>query len=71
MEHEPELLVVDEMADDMAHSPFGERWGQQLIKLKPQHLQSLQEGKILALDVQGEYVVYLTQEVVKKEAKHV
>jgi hypothetical protein len=70
MEHELELLVVDEMADNMAHSPFGERWGQQLIKLTPKHLQSLQEGKFLALDVQGEYVVYLEQARAEKEVSH-
>lgn len=59
MTHEPELLVASKIADDMVASPFGERWGRQVIKLTPEHLQSLQAGKFLALDVQGEYVVYL------------
>lgn len=33
-----EVLVIDEIADDMEHSPFGQRWGQQVIEVTPQHL---------------------------------
>lgn len=59
MADEPVLLVVDDIADDILHSPFGERWGWQVITLTKEHLQSLQAGKLLAVDAQGEYVVYL------------
>jgi hypothetical protein len=65
------VAVVDEIPDDEVHSPFGERWGQQLFKRTPSHLQSLKEGKRIALDVQGDYVVYLEQGQTEKEASHV
>lgn len=67
MTPEAEVLVIDEIADDMEHSPFGQRWGQQVIEVTPQHLQSLQAGKLLALDAQGEYVVYLRKAQIEKE----
>lgn len=70
MANEPVLLVVDDIAEDISRSPFGERWGQQMIKLTPEHLQSLKEGRFLALDVQGEYVVYLEQAQANKGATH-
>ena len=39
---------------------FGQRWGNgDLIKITAKELSALTEGKILALDVEGEYVVYL------------
>lgn len=62
MTDEPVLLVVDDIADDISRSPFGERWGYQVIRLSKEHLQSLQAGKLLALDAQGEYVIYLRAE---------
>jgi len=70
MEHEPQLLVVNEIPDDEERSPFGKRWGQQVVKLTAEHLQSLQAGKIIALDAQGEYVVYLAQATGKEEDPH-
>lgn len=59
MVDEPVLLVVDDIADDISRSPFGERWGYQVVKLSKEHLQSLQAEKLLALDAQGEYMIYL------------
>lgn len=40
-------------------SPFGQRWRDEVITLTDENLQALKAGKSLALDVQGEYVVFL------------
>jgi hypothetical protein len=39
--------------------PFGKRWHQEEVILSPEHLTALQAGKVLALDVREEYVVFL------------
>lgn len=39
--------------------PFGKRWGGQTINLTKEDLTSLQSGKLIALDVMNEYVIYL------------
>lgn len=38
---------------------FGKRYGQETLKLTPQHLQALQQGKLIAVDVQNEYVLFI------------
>lgn len=57
------IAVVDDILDaEETEKPFGKRWGNQLIHLNPAHLDALQQGKLLALDAQGEYVIYLQLE---------
>lgn len=57
------IAIVDDIFDtEASEKPFGKRWASQLITLKPHHLIALQQGKLLALDDQGEYVVYLKLE---------
>ena len=46
-------------ATDGTATPFGKRWGGEVIRLSPEHLAALQAGQTLALDVQEEYVVFL------------
>lgn len=54
------IAIVDDMFDtEETEKPFGKRWASQLITLKPEHLTALQQGKLLAIDDQEEYVVYL------------
>lgn len=54
------VRIVEKPCDvEMTSQPFGQRWGQQIITLKPEHLAALQQGKFVALDVQEEYVVFL------------
>lgn len=54
------VAIVDDIFDtEESEKPFGKRWASQLIKLTPEHLTALQQGKLLAIDDQGEYVVYL------------
>jgi hypothetical protein len=40
-------------------TPFGRRWGGDVYTLADEHLQALQNGQALALDVQNEYVAFL------------
>ena len=58
--HEPEIAIVDSVCDvEETCQPFGKRWGQQVLTLSNEHLAALQAGKLLALDIQGEYVAFL------------
>jgi hypothetical protein len=64
------VAILDEPCDVEATSlPFGKRWRQQVVTLTAEHLQSLQHGKYLAVDVEAEYVVFLCMEG-RKEAAH-
>jgi len=40
-------------------TPFGKRWGGQIIDITNNDLQQLQAGKLIALDIMNEYIVYL------------
>ena len=55
------VAIVNEALDPVGgDTVFGQRWGNgDLIKITAKELSALTEGKILALDVEGEYVVYL------------
>ncbi len=54
------IAIVDSATDvDLTDKPFGKRWGQEKLILKPEHLEALRSGKLLALDVYSEYVVFL------------
>ena len=46
-------------ATDGAATPFGKRWGGDVIHLSADHLAALQAGRTLAVDVQEEYVIFL------------
>ena len=40
-------------------TPFGHRWGGDVVRLSVAHIAALQAGQTLAVDVQNEYVVFL------------
>ena len=66
---EPDLRVaiVSKVCNvEETEQPFGKRWNQEVIELTPDHLAALNIGQLLALDVQGEYVVFLR---LKKDVK--
>ena len=56
--------IVPEIIDAThgAETPFGKRCGGDVFKLTDADLEALKNGKILALDVQNEYVVFLKGE---------
>lgn len=59
-EHDPDVAITDDaIPHDQGDTVFGKRWGSQIITMDAEQLAALQQGKYLALDVQGEYVVYL------------
>lgn len=47
-------------ASEGVETPFGHRWGGDVFRLSPAHHAELHAGKTLALDVQNEYVAFLT-----------
>lgn len=54
------LAIVDASFDvEDTDQPFGERWGGEIMTLTKEHLAALQEGKLVAVDVMNEYVVFL------------
>ena len=55
------VAIVNEALDPLdGDTVFGQRWGSgALIKLTPEELDALNEGQIIAVDAEGEYVVYL------------
>ena len=58
--HDPRIAIVDTVCDvEESEQPFGKRWRQELVTLKIEHLAALQAGKLLALDVQSEYVMFV------------
>jgi hypothetical protein len=63
MKHEQRVAIVEKPCDvEETSRPFGKRWGQEIIALTARHILALQAGKHLAVDVRGEYVVFLRLE---------
>lgn len=57
---DPRLAIVEATCDCYtSEQPFGKRWRQETITLTQAHIEALRQGKLLAVDTQGEYVVYL------------
>ena len=46
-------------ATNGVQTPFGHRWGGDVFSLSHSHIETIQQGQTLALDVMGEYVVFL------------
>lgn len=60
MNPDPRIAIVDAICDvEQSEQPFGKRWRQEKVVLSAEHLAALQKGKLLALDVQEEYVVFV------------
>lgn len=55
------LETVDDAFDatNGAQTPFGHRWGGEVVSLTHGHIEIIRQGQTLALDVMGEYVVFL------------
>lgn len=61
MNPDARIAIVDTIYDvEQSKKPFGKRWRQEEVVLGAEHLAALQEGKLLAMDVQEEYVVFVT-----------
>lgn len=66
----PEVVAqIDQPADHSngAESPFGHRWGGDVIALSKEHIEAMSSGQTLALDVMSEYVVFLHAEQEEEE----
>ena len=60
IELDSSLAIVDAPFDvEKTDQPFGKRWGGDVIALTKEHLAALQKGKLVAVDVMNEYVVFL------------
>lgn len=60
MKQDERVAIVEKPFDVIEKgSPFGQRHGDEIATLTDAHLRALKSGKSLAVDVQGEYVVFL------------
>jgi len=60
MKPDPRIAIVDAPCDvEETEQPFGKRWRQEVMTLTAEHLAALQAGKLVAVDVQNEYVLFL------------
>lgn len=60
MKSEEQAAIVDAMFDtEEIDSPFGKRYGSEKLVLTAEHLEALQQGKLLVVDVLGEYVLFV------------
>ena len=59
MDDQTIVIAKDENLAVGSCTPFGERWGKQLIRITPEHMTALIAGETLALDVMDEYVVFI------------
>ena len=58
------IAIMDKVCDvEETSLPFGKRYGQVKLTLTADHLKALHAGKLLALDVQAEYVVFVELEM--------
>ena len=53
------MIVPKPFDPETTDQPFGQRWGGQTIHLGSEHIAALQAGQTLAMDVQGEYVIFV------------
>ena len=44
-------------------TPFGKRWGGQTVTLTQEDIENLKNGKLIGLDIQNEYIIYLQFEI--------
>ena len=60
MKSDEQAVIVDAMFDtEEVDSPFGRRYGSEKLVLTAEQLQALQQGKLLVVDVLGEYVLFV------------
>jgi hypothetical protein len=54
------IAIMDAVVDvEETREPFGKRWAQEKLTLTSEHLDARRAGKLLAVDVHAEYVVFL------------
>lgn len=60
MKSDEQTAIVDAMFDtEEVDSPFGKRYGSEKLVLTAEQLEALQHGKLLVVDVLGEYVMFV------------
>lgn len=60
MKSDEQVAIIDEMFDtEKVDSPFGKRYGSEKLILTAEQLGALQQGKLLVVDVLGEYVMFI------------
>ena len=68
IELDSSLAIVDAPFEvEETEQPFGKRWGGEIMTLTKEHLDALHEGKLVAVDVMNEYVVFLRLQAEGKE----
>ena len=54
------VKIVDEpFASNGDKTPFGRRWSGEVITIGDEEMEALKSGKLLAIDVNAEYVIFV------------
>jgi len=54
------VKIVDEpFASNGDKTPFGRRWNGEVITISNEEIEALKSGKLLAIDVNAEYVIFV------------
>jgi len=57
---EESKIVLDKIIDiENETTPFGKRYGGDVFTITEEDIENLRNGKLIALDVQNEYITYL------------
>lgn len=52
-------IVEEPFECDGDNTPFGRRWGGEVINIDEKEIEALKSGKLLAIDVRSEYVIFV------------
>ena len=68
MDADQQTQIVEKSFDtDEVDTPFGKRYGDEKVVITAEQLHALQQGKLIAVDVMYEYVLFIELD---KSAKH-
>jgi len=68
MPSDQQAVIIDQECDvEKTCLPFGKRWDQETLKLTAEHLHALRQGKILAVDIRAEYVLFIELDQTAKD----
>ncbi|WP_310446372.1 hypothetical protein [Thiobacillus sp.] len=60
MDADQQTQIVEKPFDtDQVNTPFGKRYGDEKVVITAEQLHALQQGKLIAVDVMNEYVLFI------------
>jgi len=70
MDADQKTQIVEKPFDtDEVDTPFGKRYGDEKVIITAEQLHALQQGKLIAVDVMNEYVLFIELDKSAKQIK--